>query len=85
MFEIYKACEGRNTYIVSKEPFNITISRKQVYEIRKYAKQHYKCSEKRLEVCAGWILNDELYLENPNKKGAVKHWIAYKKAKENDS
>ena len=68
MFEIYKAYKGKKTYIVSDEQFHETVA---------YAKKHFKVSEARIVCEVGWILNKELWLEDPENKKAVKHWVAY--------
>lgn len=72
MFEIYASTTGRKRYLI----FSNSIKYDQlVIEGRKY----FRCGEKNLEIEKGWILNDELFLENPHKKGAkpvavVSHW-----------
>lgn len=72
MFEIYASTTGRKHYLIFN---NSTKYDKLVKEGRKY----FRCGEKNLEIEKGWILNDELFLENPHKKGAkpvavVSHW-----------
>jgi len=72
MFEIYASTTGRKHYLIFN---NSTKNDQLVKEGRKY----FRCGEKNLEIEKGWILNDELFLENPHKKGAkpvavVSHW-----------
>lgn len=68
MFEVYKAIKGRKTYLVFEKG---TSKRDMLIETVKYHKAPLiSCS-----VIPGWILNDELYLTDPKKKGAVKRWI----------
>lgn len=71
MFEIYKSYKGRKTYIVSDEQFHETVA---------YAKKYFRCSEAHIECKCVWILNEELYLEDPHSKKAKKHWGAWWKA-----
>lgn len=71
MFEIYKAINGRKTYLVSNE--------KKAESLYQYAKKHFKVAGNKLEIRIGWILNDELYLEDPHKKHTHRKWIAYLK------
>ena len=40
------------------------------------AKKFFRCSEAHIEVVDGWILNDELYLDDPGRK-AKKRAIAF--------
>ena len=56
MFEIYERTEGRKkTYIVYRGDY--------VLELRNYAKRYFKSSADKIILKAGWVLNDELYLE----------------------
>lgn len=71
MFEIYKSFAKKpKTYIVATRP-------NEKYEnIMPYAKKFFRCSEAHIEVVDGWILNGELYLEDPGRK-AKKRTIAF--------
>ena len=69
MFEVYKSIEGRKTYLVSNVPIGL-------YE---EAKKRWKIANSRIEIASCWILDNELYLENPHEKKAVKHWVAFTK------
>ena len=65
MYEVYESIKGRKLYLVfdKKATYQDIVS-----ESRKY----FRCSDAFLEVEVGWILNDELYLEDPHKKGTRK-------------
>ena len=72
MFEIYASTTGRKHYLI------FTNSAK-YDELVKEGCKYFRCGEKNLEIGKGWILNDELFLEKPHKKGAklvavVSHW-----------
>ena len=72
MFEIYASTTGRKHYLIFN---NSTKYDQLIKEGRKY----FRCGEKNLEIEKGWILNDELFFENPHKKGSktvavVSHW-----------
>lgn len=72
MYEVYESIKGRKHYLV--------FDKKAKYpDIVSQARKYFRCSERYLEVEIGWILNDELYLEDPHKKGTRKagicsHW-----------
>ena len=69
MFDVYTSIEGRKkTYLVSNEQYHATMN---------YAKKYFKLPESKITVKCGWVLNDELYLEDPHKKGSHKHWVAF--------
>lgn len=66
MYEIYTSTEGKKkTYLVFDEPIALT-------EAELIAAKFFKVSKNHIgwDVC--WILNDELYFENPHKKAAKK-------------
>lgn len=63
MIEVWKALQGKKSYVVSDEDLPTTW---------KYAKQHYKVANDKLWIGIGWIFNNELYLDNPHKKNAHK-------------
>lgn len=75
MFEIYEGrTEKQNrkkTYIVATEP------NMDYWQMIPYAKKFFRCSEAHIEIINGWILNDELFLDDPHKKGAKKRIIAF--------
>lgn len=68
MIEVYKAINGKKSYIVSNECMNNTW---------KYARKFFRVANDRLCSCIGWVLNGELYLENPHNKKAVKRNVVY--------
>lgn len=71
MFEIYKAINGRKTYIVGE-------SKLRTYpQLVSYAKRYFKVSRERLIIRQAWVYNDELYLEDPHKRRARQVTIAY--------
>ena len=72
MFEIYKSFAKKpKTYIVATRP-------NEKYEnIMPYAKKFFRCSEAHLEIVNGYVLNDELYLEDPHKRGAKMKCVAF--------
>jgi hypothetical protein len=41
------------------------------------AKKFFRCSEAHLEVVNGYVLNDELYLEDPHKRGTKLKCVAF--------
>ena len=74
MFEIYEGrTEKQNrkkTYLVD-EPWTSYIC------MCEAAKKFFRCSEAHLEVVNGYVLNDELYLEDPHKRGAKLKCVAF--------
>ena len=76
MFEIYTSISGRKkTYIVCKSNWLNAAS----YLLVKYAKKYFKVKEEKIKHEKAWLLNDELYLSNPHKKGTKKCLVAYLK------
>lgn len=69
----------RKAYIVSTIPFEVNEYGLIVgyEEIMKFAKRYFRQSKGHIEVACGWVLNDELYLEDPKKKGAKRRAIAF--------
>ena len=66
MFEIYKTTEGRKkTYLVFNGHCNFS-------KAIACAKKFFKVSEDHIDSDGCWILNDELYFEDPHKKNAKK-------------
>ena len=68
MFEIYKAINGRKTYLVSDG---------KACDLFQDAKKHYKCAVNRITLKEGWILGDELYLKDPHDKKAKICYVAF--------
>lgn len=74
MVEIYKS-EGKHpkTYLV--EDINY-LNIKGAYDNKKwmdfisYSTKYFKVRPNRLFMTSVWVLNDEMYLENPHKRGA---------------
>jgi len=64
-FEIYIGRTEKNrkkTYLVFPYESSIT-------KIVVNAKKHFRCTEGHLGLAKGWLVNDELWLENPHKRG----------------
>lgn len=73
MYEIYIGRTERNrkkTYLVD-EPWTSYI------DMCEAAKKFFKCSVAHLEITYGYVLNDELYLEDPHKRGAKMKTVAF--------
>lgn len=73
MYEVYIGLTERNrkkTYLVY-EPWTSYI------DMCEAAKKFFRCSEAHLEIVNGWVLNDELYLEDPHKRGAKIKAVAF--------
>lgn len=74
MIEIYKS-EGKNpkTYLVTDiNYFNIKgpFDSQELENFISYSMRYFKVRPNRLFMTSVWILNDEMYLENPHKRGA---------------
>ena len=63
MFEIYKSTEGRKTFLV----FSGLEKPETAY---KASAKFFRVSEDHIGFKTCWILNDELYWEDPHKKAA---------------
>lgn len=74
MFEVWKAINGRKSYIVAGTSVH-------VYDLSKYARRFFKVSADRISIHQAWIYNDELYLEDPHKSKAKTRLVAYLKRK----
>ena len=71
MYEVYISTEGKKkTYLVFDPNVNWD-------EVKKTAKKFFRVSEQHIDSDACWILNDELYFKNPNKKGSKKKIAVY--------
>ena len=71
-YTVYKAIKGRKHYLVFPGEW---VSADMV----RAAGRYFRCSEKHIAIEEGWTLNDELYFEDPHKKGSKKvavisHW-----------
>jgi len=76
MYEIYLSDDKKpKTYIVS------TDAKVKEEELKDYARRYFHVGLDRIYTGRGWILNDELWLENPKKKGQKICWIANTKPK----
>jgi len=64
--EKYKALKGRKVYLVFEYVRNGS------WDIQNAAKQYFKASIRDIMFDIGYVYNDELYVENPHKKGAKK-------------
>lgn len=72
-FEIYKAIKGRRTYLVfAKHVIG--------WDATKMAMKHFKVSKYAIVLDSAWILNNELYFENPHSEKAVKRYVAYRRS-----
>lgn len=74
MFEVWKAINGRKSYIVARTSVA-------AYDLSKYARRFFKVSADRISIHQAWIYNDELYLEDPHKSKAKARLVAYLKRK----
>ena len=71
-YTVYEALKGRKHYLVFPGEW---VSEDMV----KAACSYFRCGEKNLYIGEGWIVKDELYLEDPEIKGAkvvsvISHW-----------
>lgn len=74
MFEIWKAINGRKSYIVADRGVH-------PYELGIYARRFFKVSADKIIIQQAWIYNNELYLEDPHKSKAKARLVAYLKRK----
>lgn len=69
-YEIYTSIEGRKkTYLVTDSS--------DIYTLVHTAMKHFHVAIQNVQCVSAWILNDELYLENPHNKKATECWAAY--------
>lgn len=70
-YTVYKSFKGRKHYLVFPGEW---VSEDMV----KAACRYFRCGEKNLYIGKGWILKDELYLDDPGKGAKVvavlSHW-----------
>ena len=71
MFEIYKAYKGRKSYVVVLD--------ENLASAQTYAKKYFKCSTAHIVCVIGYIYRNELYFQDPQKRGTRACWIAYYK------
>lgn len=72
-FEIYEGLTSQNRikkYIVTKIDADY-------YEVIKYAKRFFRCSEAHIDFTCGYLYKGELYLDVPEKAGAKTVGVAY--------
>lgn len=75
MFEIYQSIEGRKkTYLVSTWAGGFCLNRESFIN---EAKRYFHVSRERIICLRAWILNDELYLEDPHLRNEKMCWVAY--------
>ena len=75
MFEIYQSIEGRKkTYLVSTWVRGFCFNRESVIN---EAKRYFHVSRERIICLRAWIVNDELYLEDPHLRNEKMCWAAY--------
>ena len=74
MFEVYEGrTEKQNrkkTYLVDE----VGISYNDMLEA---AKKFFRCSEAHIKIVFGYVLNDELYLDDPKLKGTKMKAVAF--------
>lgn len=75
MFEIWKAINGRKSYIVGGSSWRVYMP------LVSYAKRYFKVSREKIIIRQAWVYNDELYLENPHKRRVREVTVAYLKRK----
>lgn len=74
MVEIYKS-EGKRqkTYLVEDIRFTMMkgkTDQQKLEDLISYSMRYFKVRPNRLFMTSVWVLNDEMYLEDPHKKGA---------------
>lgn len=74
MVEVWKAINGRKSYIVASRG-------EDPYELGIYARRYFKSAADKITIQQAWIYNDELYLEDPHKSKAKRRLVAYLKRK----
>lgn len=75
MFEIYQSIEGRKkTYLVSTWARGFCLNRESFINV---AKRYFHVSSERIICLRAWIVNDELYLEDPHLRNEKNCWVAY--------
>lgn len=74
-FEIYEGFTKRKKkYVVSNGFLTVWKHYKALVD---YSKRLFRCSERHLMICKGYIYDGVLYLENPAKPGAKLVSVAY--------
>lgn len=66
-FEIFKAYQGRKSYIVGG--INAAHS-------EDHARKYYKTTKEHIRTFIGFIYRGELYLQDPEKKGTRAVWVS---------
>lgn len=77
-YEIYEGRTDRNrkkTFLVF--PFRKNFDIKWVIVLKSVAAKHFRVKVHHIDLCTGYVLNDELYFENPRKKGTKAVFFAY--------
>lgn len=73
MYEIYQTIEGR------KKTFLVFDGKEKPDAVFTAAKKYFRVAEHHLAITTCWILNDDLYFEDPHDKKAKKmvalYWI----------
>lgn len=75
MYTVYKALEGRKTYLVFDYQINHDFH--DVDVMVRQAMKYFKVKEEHIEIEIAWIIGDLLYFYNPDKMHAVPCWAAY--------
>ena len=71
MYEIYQTIEGR------KKTFLVFDGKEKPDAVFTAAKKYFRVAEHHLAITTCWILNDELYFEDPHDKKAKKMVALY--------
>ncbi len=72
-YEIYEGRTDRNrkkTYLV----FNLKTD---IFDVFAEAAKHFKCAHNHILIEDGWTFRENLYFENPRKKGTQKVRVGY--------
>ena len=73
-YEIY---EGRTGKQNRKKVYLVFPYKTDITTLFVTARRHFKCRADHIELARGWVLNDELYREDPHKRGTKIVAIAF--------
>jgi len=74
MFEVY---EGRTEKQNRKKTYLVAEAGVSYVRMCEAAKKFFRCSEAHIEIINGWVLKDELYLDDPELKGTKMKTVAF--------
>ena len=74
MFEIY---EGRTEKQNRKKTYLVDEPGTSYVHMCEAAKKFFRCSEAHIEIVYGYVLNDELYLDDPHERGTKMKIVAF--------